>query len=131
MPSPDVKAPSVPTDATRYRPAAHVMACPFGEGTALLHGGTNTYFSLDPVGATVWSAMTGEAGAGGAPDGVARSLDELCDAVAGEFDVDAATCRPDIEALLQALLAHGLCEAAPDAEARSSVAGVAPVPEPA
>ena len=102
--------------APRYRCSATVMACAFGEGIALLDANSNTYFSLDPVGAVVWNAMSRD---GGSASGVDPSqtdpssvaLDELCDAVAAEFDVAPETCRPDIVALLGELRTHGLCEA--------------------
>ena len=104
------------TGTDRYRASAHVMACAFGEGTALLDGRTNTYFSLDPVGATVWEALQRDA----APPGAAEpsraagcSLPELCEAVAGEFDVTARDCRDDVASLVADLVANGLCEAAP------------------
>ena len=109
------------SDAPLYRAAPHVMSCAFGEGTALLDGRTNTYSSLDPVGATVWAALA-EAG----PAGV--RLDTLCAAVADEFDVSAPDCRDDVAALLDALVAHGLCESEVPSNAPAPAA--AHVPEP-
>jgi hypothetical protein len=39
-----------------------------------------------------------------------KSLDQLCEALSEEFETDAATCRPDVAALLRELQSEGLIE---------------------
>ena len=48
------------------------------------------YYELDPIGARIWNLLEN-----------GRSAAELCDALAGEFDVDPDTCRHDTLEFLQ------------------------------
>ncbi|MEM8749190.1 MAG: PqqD family protein [Pseudomonadota bacterium] len=55
------------------------------------------YFGLNPIGVEVWRAIES-----GAP------LPALCLRLTDEYDVEEATLKSDVEALLQDLLANGL-----------------------
>lgn len=68
-----------------------------GEVT-ILDPRSGVYFGLEEVGASVWRALEA------APIGV----DGLVAVVTREFEVDDATCRPDIETLLRELSDRGL-----------------------
>ncbi len=50
---------------------------------------TTTYYSLDPVGSFVWTRL--QSGP--------RTRDEICDDVVGEFEVERATARADLDEL--------------------------------
>ena len=66
-------------------------------GLALLDPNTNTYFLLNQTGALVWRALEEEA-----------SIDEICAAVAGRFDVTKDHCRDDVTDLLNSMALKGL-----------------------
>lgn len=82
-----------------YRPKPDCMACEYGEGLAILDIHSNTYFSLDPVGATVWTAL-----------GDGASIDTLVSAVVTEFDVSPGVCRSDVESFVSTLMKENLLE---------------------
>lgn len=81
-----------------YAQSADVIAKDVDGETVLLDLESSTYFGLNPVGSLVWSLLA-EA---------ERSLDEIAQAVAEEYDVDPATAAEDITALASDLKAHGL-----------------------
>jgi hypothetical protein len=85
----------------RYVASPDCVACDVDGGTAILDLKSNTYFSLDPVGADVWQALVKPA-----------SLDDLTQVIAADYDVAAPQCRQDIAALLEDLSHHGLIQAA-------------------
>jgi len=63
----------------------------------LLHLGSETYFSLDPVGARMWDLL-----------GQGLSPRAMCEAIAGEFEVELPRVLDDARDLLGDLLAHEL-----------------------
>lgn len=85
-----------------YIASPDCVACDIEEGIAILDLHSNTYFSLDPVGASVWRAI--EAGP--------STLDDLARGIAGEYDVAPDVCRPDIAGLLDDMMQHGLVRTA-------------------
>jgi hypothetical protein len=65
--------------------------------TALVDGDTvmfsakhGAYFGLDEVGTRIWDLLEQP-----------RSLEDVCATLCSEFDVDAATCRRDVSALVE------------------------------
>ncbi|MCU0912246.1 MAG: PqqD family protein [Rhodobacteraceae bacterium] len=86
---------------TRFQSAPDCVSCPYGEGVAILDLRSNVYFSLNAVGAEVWSQLDRP---------VARS--DLVAHVSGRFAVTPEVCAPDIDGLLDALAGHGLIEPA-------------------
>jgi hypothetical protein len=60
--------------------------------TVMFSPGQGAYFGLDPVGTRVWELLEQP-----------RSIDDVCAALRSEFDVDAETCRADVEALIERL----------------------------
>jgi hypothetical protein len=60
---------------------------------------SGTYYGLDLVGVTVWTAIEQPA-----------SVDTIREAVMAEYDVDAETCDQDILAFLAQMQAAGLVE---------------------
>lgn len=75
------------------------VACDVEQGVAILDLQTNTYFSLDPVGASIWHAMAAPV-----------SLDQLAEGIAAEYAVTPETCRGDIADLLDDMMKHGLVQ---------------------
>ena len=54
-------------------------------------------YALDGVGTRIWALIAEP-----------RSVDDICEALVGEFDVEAAVCRKDVVELLQGLRSEGL-----------------------
>ncbi|WP_208347734.1 PqqD family protein [Pseudaestuariivita rosea] len=84
---------------TFYKISSSAMGCELQDGWAILDMNTNQYFSLNPVGRTVWQTLT---------DGA--DFDQICKAVQDDFNVDADTCRNDIKQLLDDLERQKLIE---------------------
>lgn len=82
-----------------YVASPECVSCAVEEGIAVLDLRSNTYFSLDTVGALVWSRMSAPA-----------SLDDLTETVRTEYEVDLDVCRRDITELLDNLLGHDLIQ---------------------
>ncbi|MCK9518169.1 MAG: PqqD family protein [Dehalococcoidia bacterium] len=77
-----------------------VVSRTVGDEMVLLDLKTGTYFTLNSVGALVWSGV--EAG---------LSVDQIAEMVVAEFSVDVATARADIHALLSELVQQSLVTA--------------------
>ncbi len=79
------------------RPAASVRFRRVGEEAVLLNLETMLYFHLDEVGAFAWERLA-----------AGETLDGIAEAIAGTFEVDAATARRDLDPLVESLVAAGL-----------------------
>ena len=82
-----------------YLVSPECVSCEVEDGIAILDLRSNTYFSLDSVGAAIWDRMAAPA-----------SLDDLTTAIAAEYDVPPQECRGDIADLLEDMLTHGLIQ---------------------
>ena len=71
-----------------------------GDELVVLDLDSSLYFSLDPVGARIFELLERP-----------TPLTAVLDAVVAEFDVDAATARADLLALVNSLVAQKLVEA--------------------
>jgi hypothetical protein len=76
-----------------------VVAREVDGGIVLLNADTGRYFTLDDIGARVWTLLRAE-----------PSLEAVCLALSTEFDVEAIQLRADVQALVDTLVAHGLLE---------------------
>lgn len=85
----------------RFRSAPDCVSCPYGEGVAILDLRSNVYFSLNAVGAAIWSRLDRPA-----------ARDDLVAHVAAQFAVAPEACAADIAGLLDTLAGHGLIERA-------------------
>lgn len=83
-----------------YLVSPECVSCAVKDGVAILDLRSNTYFSLDAVGASIWDRMSNPA-----------SLDDLTQAISTEYAVTPEECRGDITDLLQDMLKHGLIQA--------------------
>jgi Coenzyme PQQ synthesis protein D (PqqD) len=63
----------------------------------LLHCDTGVYYGLNPVGSFIWPLIEQPVG-----------IDELVSKVAGNFAVDEATCRTDVDSFIEHLSSNGL-----------------------
>jgi hypothetical protein len=81
------------------QPAANVHVRRFDDDLVLLHLGAGVYYSLDPVGATIWEALA-----------LGHSVEETVGEVLRQYDVDEATARGDVQKLVADLVAAGLLE---------------------
>ncbi len=90
------------TAQTRYVAQPDVIDCDIGGERALLHLKTNTYFTLNATGSEIWPAFTEPC-----------SVDEIVTLVTERFDVTPEVCRPDIEALIEQMVAAQILRVQP------------------
>lgn len=83
----------------RFRLASQVHARRFDDEIVILDLGHGEYFSLGAVGATVWETL--QRGA---------TVDDAVSTVVARYEVDEATARGDVGALVDDLVAAGLIE---------------------
>jgi len=79
------------------------VSCDLGGEAAILNLKNSVYYSLDPVGARVWTLLQKP-----------QSVNELRDQIVQEFDVTPEKCESDLLTLLDKLMAEGLLEIADD-----------------
>jgi hypothetical protein len=80
-------------------PAADQISCDLEGDAAILNLKTGVYYGLDDIGASVWRMLNEP-----------RRVDELVDALLGEYEVDREECQRDVIALLGELAVRGLVE---------------------
>lgn len=81
----------------RVRIAQEVLARQVGEETVMLDLAKGAYFGLDPVGARMWQLLA-----------EGKTLAEVCDAIAEEYDAPRDAIERDLLALVDDLKAQGL-----------------------
>lgn len=79
-----------------------VVTRPLDGELVLLNLDTETYFGLDEVGTRMWEVLSS-----------AATVEAAFQQLSAEFDVDPATLRKDLEALLTELVEGGLVELEP------------------
>jgi hypothetical protein len=89
---------TITTDSTVVATAHQVTAAVHGEAV-ILQMKDGIYYSLDAVGARVWSRLQQPV-----------TVHELRDLIVAEYDVDADRCERDLLALLHDLAAASLIE---------------------
>lgn len=77
------------------------VSCDLGDEAAILGMKNSVYYGLNPVGAAIWRLLQRP-----------RSVSELRDAVANEYDVSAEQAEDDIFDLVRRLMSEGLVELA-------------------
>ncbi|OOY05782.1 PqqD family protein [Thioclava sp. F28-4] len=85
---------------SQYRVRSECVACPYGDGVAILDLNSNAYFSLDSIGAIVWNLLGDE-----------KSVEEIIDTISGAYSVPRDTVAEDVSVLLTDLHENGLVEA--------------------
>ena len=79
--------------------AADQVSCALEGESAVLNLKTGVYYGLDDIGTSVWRLLNEP-----------RRVDELVDALLGEYEVDREECQRDVIALLGELAVRGLVE---------------------
>ncbi|QRR01735.1 PqqD family protein [Dyadobacter sandarakinus] len=82
----------------KYELTEDQISSKVGEDTVILNHNKGAYYGLNQVGLVVWDTL--EQGP--------QTVDELCDAVISEYEVDELTCRRDVDALLKDLVSEKL-----------------------
>ena len=80
------------------------VSCDLEGEAVILHLSSESYFGLNPVGATIWEFIQ-----------QARSVDEICAHLLTEYDVDREQCEAEVRNLLEAMREQGLVEIVEDA----------------
>ena len=75
------------------------ISCDLGGEAAILQLASGVYFGLDAVGASVWQLIQQP-----------KTVGEIHAALLEEYDVEAARCEADLQALLRDMLAAGLIQ---------------------
>jgi len=75
------------------------LSCDLGGEVAILNTKKGVYYGLDPIGARIWNLIQQP-----------RSVNELCEAILQEYDVEPERCESDLLVLLQKLQSEGLVE---------------------
>ena len=89
---------AVNADSTLSVPDDVVFRDVVGEAM-ILHLGTGVYFGLDAVATRVWELIV-----------EGRRVQDVCDAIAAEFDAPAERIHADVTALLEQLVAKRLLD---------------------
>jgi hypothetical protein len=101
---------------TRVRRTADVLDCRLDGESVLLDAGSGTYFGLDPVGSRCWELL-----------GEGKTLGEVHQALAAEYEVDRSTLWGDLCELVAELEEHRLVE--PDVPRPAAVPSLPGGPE--
>lgn len=89
-------------DDLAWMAADDIVTTELGEGLALLNLRTNEYFSLNEVGAFIWSVLP-------------RARGEIIEAIIEKYDVTADDCAGHVDLLLEDLRNAALAEPRPAA----------------
>lgn len=84
---------------TKVVAVREVLSAELGDEISLLNVKSGTYFTLNPVGASVWRQIQ-----------VATSLAQIKAQILSEYDVEDQRCESDLRQLLTELEASGLIE---------------------
>lgn len=68
------------------------LAAKVGDEMVMMSATKGNYIGLSPVGARIWELLE-----------TPRSMESLCGALIGEYDVDPATCRAEVDSFIATL----------------------------
>jgi hypothetical protein len=88
--------------ATKIQASKDVLAAELGGEISLLNVNTGIYFTLNPVGASVWRRIQ-----------KANSLLDIRQKLVEEYSVDVGRCETDLNSLVKEMLRLGLIEFVP------------------
>ncbi len=88
---------------TRVVAAKGQVFCDLGGEAAILSLASGIYFGLNPIGAFIWNRIQ-----------AAARVDEVCDAVIEQYEVDRERCLSDVKSLFQELFDQNLIEVIDD-----------------
>jgi len=75
------------------------VSCDLAGETVILNLDSGIYFGLDPVGTRAWELLQ-----------EAMSINDLCEVLLQEYDVEPEQCQQDVLALLERMVREGLLE---------------------
>jgi Coenzyme PQQ synthesis protein D (PqqD) len=78
---------------------ADLLTTEFGQEIVILSLRDGVYYSVEDTGARIWQLLQQPI-----------SVQEVCDTIASEYDVEAAVCDEDVRALIGTLASRGLIE---------------------
>jgi hypothetical protein len=84
----------------KYQLTSDQIASKVAGEVVILNHNKGAYYGLDDVGALVWDEL--EKGP--------QTIDSLCETVSAEYDIDIASCKNDVNALLTDLISEKLVE---------------------
>lgn len=84
----------------KYQLTSEQISSKVAGETVILNHSKGAYYGLDEVGVLIWDML--EKGP--------QTVESLCDAVTGEYNVDPDTCKSDIDGLLKDLISERLVE---------------------
>ena len=87
------------TSGSRITLAKNQTSCDLEGEMAIVNFDNGVYYGLDPTGARIWNLLREPA-----------TIEELCDMLAGVYDVDRSTLESDVRAFLRDLADQGLVE---------------------
>ena len=85
---------------SRLRPSNSAVQTQMGDETVLLHLESGIYFGMDPVGSQIWEQIR-----------AGKAANEICAAIAQEYDVPLKTVEEDARVFLSHLLENGIAKA--------------------
>lgn len=80
------------------------LAANVGDELVMMSAAKGNYIGLSAVGARIWELIE-----------TPRTIEELCDRLVAEYDVDPATCRAEVDAFLTTLGQHNAVRIDPTA----------------
>lgn len=84
---------------TKVRRTDTVFSSSVGDDLVIFDHEKGVYYGAGTVGEAIWTMMS-----------EARRIDELCDRLMDEFDVDRPTCESEVQAFVQDLVDSGLAQ---------------------
>ncbi len=84
----------------KYQLTSEQISSKVAGETVILNHSKGAYYGLDEVGVLIWDTL--EKGP--------QTIESLCEVVTSEYDVDADTCKGDIDVLLKDLISEKLVE---------------------
>lgn len=84
----------------KYQLSSDQISSKVAGETVILNHSKGAYYGLDEVGVLIWDTL--EKGP--------QTIDSLCEAVTNQYNVDAETCRNDVDVLLRDLVSEKLVE---------------------
>ena len=89
------------TSDSRITLSKNQASCDLAGEMAIVNFDNGVYYGLDPTGARIWNLLREPS-----------TIEELCDILVGEFDVDRSTLESDVRAFVGDLADQGLVEIA-------------------
>jgi coenzyme PQQ synthesis protein D (PqqD) len=84
---------------SRIALSKNLASCDLAGEMAIVNFDNGVYYGLDPTGARIWNLLREPS-----------TVEQLCDTLAGVYDVDRSTLESDVRAFVRDLAEHGLVE---------------------